>query len=202
MKKVLKNLTVASLALGIGLSFGSSQAGATSQPSDSVKSLKVSDLKIETVDGQKYSPEKHKKIAGIVVEDFNKGEKVSGFSTKQKFEAYSNQAKSNLKSNKSVLPGVQATDRDYFYDVDTSDSFSKSIGWSSNDLGSWNDRISKIKIGGYSWIILYYYTDFRNMMVMFSRNASTSREIDLRGDTGGGYDLDNNTRSIETGYNN
>src|SRR5690625_7803929 len=102
-------------------------------------------LKIDTVDGEKYSPDKHKKIAGIVVEPTDQGEKVLGFTTTQKYEAYHEKV-TGLSSN--TLEGVMANPT-YFYEHTSNHGYGNSIsaypGTKVSSLsGLWDNRISAV----------------------------------------------------------
>ncbi len=128
---------------------------------------------IDTVDGEQYSPKKHKKIAGIVVEKNNQGVKVQGFSTLEKYNAYTQQESFTKPIDRGTKSGI-----DYFYEHTSGQGYGNyrtlSSGQWSYNVGvrwgtSWNDRISSLSVAPWSWVTLFqhdyyggYYITFKN----------------------------------------
>ncbi|MBP1082761.1 MULTISPECIES: hypothetical protein [Bacillus] len=161
---------VLALVLSLVFSF-EGQINAASPTSNSVQ-----DLKIDTVDGVKYSPDEHKKIAGIVVEKTNQGERVLGFSTSQKYEAYHQQAKElSPNADVGILSGT-----DYFFEhanrggrfvrlSSGTNVWATGVRWGS----FWNDRFSSLSVAPWSWVNLYEHNGYDNFMVGY-RNLTSS----------------------------
>jgi len=84
--KMIRNLFLTLTAVAGVFTFVFGFKGETKAASSASSSIHK--LKIDTVDGVKYSPDKHKQIVGIVIEINDQGERILGFSTQQKFEAY------------------------------------------------------------------------------------------------------------------
>jgi hypothetical protein len=109
-RKVLRSLSFPVMALALVFSLLFSFEGKANAASPT--SSPVQDLKIDTVDGVKYSSDQYKKIAGIVVEKSNQGERVLGFSTPKKYEAYDQQFKAfSPNANVGIMVGTE-----YFYE--------------------------------------------------------------------------------------
>ncbi len=126
---------------------------------------------IDTVDGQKYSPDKHKNLAGIVVEVHDQGERVLGFSTPQKLEAYHQQV---IERSANETIELMATKRHYFYEHTSNHNYGNSIALDSGKslpyvgypYGSyWNDRISAVGVAANAWVRLYQHANYRGYSV-------------------------------------
>ena len=152
--KMKSNLSFVVLGLVIVFFFVfsfESEANAAKSTSNSIQGLKI-----DTVDGVKYSPDKHKKVAGIVVKATDQGEKVFGFSTPQKYEAYHQKVTERL-SNTSK--GIM-TNPTYFYEHTSNHGYGNSIsaypGTKVSSLsGLWDNRVSTVSVAPGSWVRIY-----------------------------------------------
>ncbi|MGM0876541.1 MAG: hypothetical protein ACQEWV_17680 [Bacillota bacterium] len=174
-RKVIRSLFFPVMALALVFSLAFSFEGKANAVSPT--SSPVQDLKIDTVDGVKYSSDEHKKIAGIVVEKSNQGERILGFSTLQKYETYHQQVK-ELSPNTDV--GIMSG-TEYFYEhinrggryVALSSgtwTYATGVRWGS----FWNDRISSLSVAPWSWVTLYQHNNYGGYAISF-RNASSYR---------------------------
>jgi hypothetical protein len=172
MKRLLSFPVIAlALVLSLVLSFDgqANAANPTSSP--------VQDLKIDTVDEVKYSPDKHQKIAGIVIEKSNQGERVLGFSTPQKYVAYHQQAKElSPNADVGILSGTEYfyehTNRGGRYVTLSSGTSTWATGVRWGDF--WNDRISSLSVAPWSWVTLYEHNNYGGFSLSY-RNATSYR---------------------------
>jgi hypothetical protein len=144
--------------------FVTNEAGASPAPSV---------MKIDTVDGQVYSPTIHKKIvAFIIYRNAVNGNQVLGFSTIEKYKAHQQQ---NLSQ-----PNIQTADaRNYFYEHTSFDNrglgayISLAVGNNYYYVGdSWNDRISSFDLYPSSSITLYQHWHYEGHYITFVNNGN------------------------------
>jgi hypothetical protein len=174
-RRVLRSLSFPIMALALVFSWVFSFEGKANAASPT--SSPVQDLKIDTLDGVKYSSDEHKKIAGIVIEKSNQGEKVLGFSTLQKYEAYQQQVKEfSPNTDVGIMSGT-----DYFYEHTSYDGYGKYVTLSSGTWtyatgvrwGSfWNDRISSLNVAPWSWVTLFQHNNYGGYYITFSNRTS------------------------------
>lgn len=153
-RKMIRNLSLALIALVGFFSLVFSFEGRTNAAS--LTSNPDQDLKVDTVDGIKYAPDKHKKIVGMVVEATNQGEKVHSFSTPEKYEAYHQKVTEGL-SSQSI--GIMARPT-YLYEHTSGHGYGRSLiaypGTQVTSLSTaWDNRISAVSVAPGSWIRLY-----------------------------------------------
>lgn len=135
-------------------------------------------LKIDTVDGVKYSPNNHKEIAGIVVEATEQGEKVAGFSNLQKYEEYHQK----VTERPSDTPKSTMANPIYFYEHTSNHGHGKSIfaypGTSVSSLSvSWDNRISAVSVAPSSWVKIYknhYYSGYALTLIGYESKYYTT----------------------------
>lgn len=136
--------------------------------------IPVKHLKIDTVDGEKYSPQKHKVIAGIVIyRNSINGNKVLAFSTFNKYRAY-HEKKLSTKSVKSMIYSSNT----YFYEHASFDSRGLGnwaylpVGYSTSYVGdNWNDKISSVNIYPWTWVSFYQHWNYEGYYFTFINNA-------------------------------
>jgi hypothetical protein len=130
-------------------------------------------LKIDTVDGETYSPQSHKKIVALIVyRNAVNGNHVLGFSTVEKYRAYQKQnlAKINIH--------LSTAGTNYFYEHASFDSrglgayITLSVGSSYYYVGnSWNDRISSLHIYPSSYVTLYQHWHYEGYYLTLVNNG-------------------------------
>lgn len=125
-------------------------------PTASAESFHKTPLKIDSIDGFKYSPElKPNFVAFVIYRNSVKGNQVLGFTSLHKYKLY-------LKSHCSKGKESDDSDNDYFYENTSFDSnglgnwFSLTVGNSSYYVGDyWNDKISSVDIFPNSHVTFY-----------------------------------------------
>nr|WP_295972997.1 hypothetical protein [uncultured Bacillus sp.] len=175
-RKVIRDLSFPLIALALVFSFVFSFAGKTHAANPTAVSP-IDDLKIDTVDGVEYSSDEHKDIAWIIVEKNDQEERVLGFSTPQKFEAYQQQVQGpSFHTNATIKSGT-----DYFYEHTSNQNYGKYVTISSGTWvkatgvrwGSfWNDRISSLNVAPWSWVTLYQHNNYGGYAITFSNRSS------------------------------
>jgi hypothetical protein len=133
-------------------------------------------LKFDTVDGQKYSPQKHKKIAAVVkYRNAVNGNHVLAFSSMKKYNDYQ---KSNFSTQISKKKSSAA--RTYFYEHASFDS--RGLGsWTSLGVrgsfyyvgDNWNDKISSVDIYPSSWVTFYQHWHYEGYYLTLVNNGNT-----------------------------
>lgn len=196
-RKMIRNLSLTLIAVAGVFTFVFGFKGETNAASSTSNS--IHELKIDTVDGVKYSPDKHKKIAGIVIEINDQGERILGFSTQQKFEAYHQQTK-ELSSN--TPPVETMAGRNYFYEHTSNQGHGNSTwldsGKSRSNLGTigWNDRISAVGVAPKSWVRLFKNVNYGGTWIQFSNQTGSRYDYTNLTSFSGWNDQ---TSSIQTG---
>lgn len=130
-------------------------------------------LKIDTVDGEIYSPHKHQKIAAIVLyRNAVNGHHVLGFSTVEKYKAYQKQNFANINTHASAVGS------NYFYEHTSFDSrglgayITLSVGSGYYYVGdSWNDRISSLHVYPSSHVTLYQHWHYEGYYLTLVNNG-------------------------------
>lgn len=138
----------------------------------SVVSLDKS-LKMDTVDGETYSPSKHTKIAAIILyRNAVNGHHVLGFSTVEKYKAYQKQNFATISAYAS------SSGTNYFYEHTSFDNrglgayITLSVGSSYYYVGdSWNDRISSLHIYPSSNVTLYQHWHYEGYYLTLVNNG-------------------------------
>jgi hypothetical protein len=130
-------------------------------------------LKIDSVDGQTYNAQKHKKIvAFIIYRNAVQGEHILGFSTLEKYNAYKQQ---NLATQNADAKAAAYT---YFYEHTSFDnrglgaSIRLQVGYNFYYVGdNWNDRISSTNIHPSSSITIYQHWHYEGYHYTFVNNG-------------------------------
>jgi hypothetical protein len=130
-------------------------------------------IKIDTVDGETYSPQKHTKIAAVVLyRNAVNGHHVLGFSTVEKYKTHLKQYSAANKAS------AAATGTNYFYEHTSYDSrglgayITLSVGNSYYYVGdNWNDRISSLHIYPSSYVTLYQHWHYEGYYLTLVNNG-------------------------------
>lgn len=200
LMKMIRNLFLTLTAVAGVFTFVFGFKGETKAASSASSSIHK--LKIDTVDGVKYSPDKHKQIVGIVIEINDQGERILGFSTQQKFEAYHQKTKKLLSNNTSPVDSLAKYN--YFYEHTSNKGYGNFIqlesGKSNSSLSTgWNDRISAVGVAPESWVRLFKDSNYRGTWIQINNTALSGYKYKNLTDFSGWNDQ---TSSIQTGnYN-
>lgn len=202
IRKMLRHLSLGFITLVGVFTFIFSFEGETNAAHLTLNS--IDDLKIDTVDGETYSPDKHQNIAGIVVKMTDQGERILGFSSLEKYEDYQQQMEKRV-SIASI--STTASKRSWFYEHTSNHNHGsglplypgESITFNSGYYYSWNDRISAVGIAPNSWVRLYRDVNYRGPWISFENHSySQYKYVNLTSFAG----WNDQTSSITTGkYN-